>query len=247
MFTNWIIVFWGNWASIAICAYVLAYQGQVKFCISCFITSWRAPFYTHGFILWSTSSHQHHDLYHINIILLAHLLSTSSLTSHSHFLSTQLYATDPWLTWLQSLAMHKVEYGWSVVVCRAIGANWMVCCAVCMSIASQVMRCMIACMIWPHEWLQELLYDLWCWFHHTPTYLPPPLILYNVSNVCQDQLSRTVSCFLPVFLFALVGFEHCIANQFYVSLALMYGCNSTVGEFISQNLIPAAIGNFIGD
>ena len=150
MFTNWIIVFWGNWASIAICAYVLAYQGQVTFCISCFITSWRAPFYTHGFILWSTSSHQHHDthtLSTINIILLSHLLSTSSLTSHSHLLSTQLYATDPWLTWLQSLAMHKVEYGWSVVVCRAIGANWMVCCAVCMSIASQVMRCMIACMI----------------------------------------------------------------------------------------------------
>jgi len=29
MFTNWFIVFWGNWASIAICAYILAYQGQV--------------------------------------------------------------------------------------------------------------------------------------------------------------------------------------------------------------------------
>ena len=29
----------------------------------------------------------------------------------------------------------------------------------------------------------------------------------------QDQASRTVSCFFPIFLFALVGFEHCIANQ----------------------------------
>ena len=58
--------------------------------------------------------------------------------SHTHTISTQIYATDPWLSWLKSLAIHKVEYGWSVVVCRAIGANWMVCCAVCMSIASQV-------------------------------------------------------------------------------------------------------------
>ena len=51
----------------------------------------------------------------------------------------------------------------------------------------------------------------------------------SLASFCrfQDQLSRTVSCFLPVFLFALVGFEHCIANQFYVSLAIMYGLLST--------------------
>ena len=95
-----------------------------------------------------------------------------------------------------------------------------------------------------------MICDLCLFSPYTPTSRPlshanqTQLIPFNVS---QDQLSRTVSCFLPVFLFALVGFEHCIANQFYVSLALMYGCDSTVGEFISQNLIPAAIGNFIGD
>ena len=81
MLTNWFIVFWGNWAAIAICAYILAYQGQ-------------------------------------------------------------LYTAEPWNSYLKNMALHKVEYGWSIVVSRAIGANWMVCCAVCMSIASQVITIM---------------------------------------------------------------------------------------------------------
>lgn len=62
----------------------------------------------------------------------------------------------------------------------------------------------------------------------------------------QDQLSRTVSAFLPVFVFATVGFEHCIANMFFVPLGLMYGAKTTFGEFVANNLIPVTIGNFIG-
>ncbi len=137
MLTNWLIVFWGNFAACAFCGFILAYKGE-------------------------------------------------------------LYASEPYLSYLKSLTMHKVELDWDVIVCRAIGANWMVCCAVCLFIASQ------------------------------------------------DQMSRTISCFLPVFIFALIGFEHCIANQFYVSLGLMYGADSTLGDFIWRNLIPAIIGNFIG-
>ena len=137
MLTNWLIVFWGNFAACAFSGFILAYKGE-------------------------------------------------------------LYKNEPYLSYLKNLTMHKIELEWDVVICRAIGANWMVCCAVGLLIASQ------------------------------------------------DQLSRTVSAFLPVFLFALVGFEHCIANQFYVSLGLMYGAESTLGEFIWRNLIPAIIGNFIG-
>jgi hypothetical protein len=29
----------------------------------------------------------------------------------------------------------------------------------------------------------------------------------------QDQASRTISCFVPIFTFGLIGFEHAIANQ----------------------------------
>ena len=34
--------------------------------------------------------------------------------------------------------------------------------------------------------------------------------------------------------------------MFYGSLGLMYGAETTLGELIGQNIIPAAIGNYIG-
>jgi formate/nitrite transporter FocA (FNT family) len=76
MLTNWLIVFWGNFAACAFCGFILAYKGE-------------------------------------------------------------LYAQEPYLSYVKSLTMHKVELDWDVIVCRAIGANWMVCCAVCLFIASQ--------------------------------------------------------------------------------------------------------------
>jgi hypothetical protein len=38
-----------------------------------------------------------------------------------------LYASEPWRSYVQAVAMHKVELSWGAVVCRGIGANWMVC------------------------------------------------------------------------------------------------------------------------
>lgn len=49
-----------------------------------------------------------------------------------------------------------------------------------------------------------------------------------------------------VTCFAAVGFEHCIANMFYVDLALMYGLKHTFGDFLGRNLILVTIGNIIG-
>lgn len=62
----------------------------------------------------------------------------------------------------------------------------------------------------------------------------------------QDQVSRIVSCFLCVFIFATIGYEHCIANQFYVSLGQMYGADIPLEDFLYTNLIPVALGNYIG-
>ena len=110
----------------------------------------------------------------------------------------EFYSANPWLSYMNSLVLHKVELTWGVAVVRGIGANWMVCCGVIFSISSQ------------------------------------------------DQISRIFSCFWPVFLFATVGFEHSVANMFYVSLGQMLGVDASLGSFWAKNLIPVAIGNFIG-
>ena len=66
MLTNWLIVFWGNFAACVFGSYVLAYKGD-------------------------------------------------------------LYVSEPWRSYVQTVAMHKVEMSWGAVVSRGIGANWMVC------------------------------------------------------------------------------------------------------------------------
>jgi len=105
----------------------------------------------------------------------------------------ELYATEPWRSYVQAVAMHKVELSWGAVVCRGIGANWMVCAV---RHDDSNFPCLRSCL---------------------PKPISPSLSL-PVQAMClvvasQDQASRTVSCFLPIFLFALVGFEHSIANQ----------------------------------
>eukprot|EP00919_Chromeraceae_sp_WS-2016_P073517 GHVR01173877.1.p1 GENE.GHVR01173877.1~~GHVR01173877.1.p1 ORF type:complete len:540 (+),score=78.43 GHVR01173877.1:28-1620(+) len=68
----------------------------------------------------------------------------------------------------------------------------------------------------------------------------------SMSVGSQDQFSKTVCCFVPVFLFATVGFEHCVANMFFVPLGLMYGADTTFWRFLYKNLIPVTLGNFVG-
>jgi len=46
--------------------------------------------------------------------------------------------------------------------------------------------------------------------------------------------------------FATSGFEHSIANMFFVDLGLMYGADTTFGKFLYKNLIPVTFGNIIG-
>lgn len=42
------------------------------------------------------------------------------------------------------------------------------------------------------------------------------------------------------------GFEHSVANMFFIPLAIMEGCGMTINEFIARNLIPVTLGNIFG-
>lgn len=62
----------------------------------------------------------------------------------------------------------------------------------------------------------------------------------------QDQLSRIVSCFIPLLIYGTCGFEQSVPNMFFVSLGQMYGANVKLGAFLWRNLLPVVIGEFIG-
>lgn len=50
----------------------------------------------------------------------------------------------------------------------------------------------------------------------------------------------------PIMAFVAMGFEHSIANQFFVPLAIFKGADITWASFLIKNLLPVTLGNIIG-
>jgi len=67
-----------------------------------------------------------------------------------------------------------------------------------------------------------------------------------IAITSEDVLGKIMSCLLIVSIFAASGFEHCIANMYFIPQGLMYGADKTFGTFIYANLIPVTLGNMIG-
>ncbi|MDE6754782.1 MAG: formate/nitrite transporter family protein [Muribaculaceae bacterium] len=61
-----------------------------------------------------------------------------------------------------------------------------------------------------------------------------------------NLIEKAFGCWLPVMAFVVLGYEHCIANMFYLPLAMMEGAEISVGQALWRNIIPATIGNIIG-
>lgn len=65
------------------------------------------------------------------------------------------------------------------------------------------------------------------------------------ATVAEDSIGKWIGVWFPIMTFAAVGFEHCVANMFYIPIGMMLGANVTVGEFVWFNLVPVALGNII--
>lgn len=78
----------------------------------------------------------------------------------------------------------------------------------------------------------------------------------------KDAAGRLMGAFLPVCYFVLCGFEHCVANMFYIPAGLLAARNPaylalaqqagvdisglTLGNFLLRNLLPVTLGNVLG-
>lgn len=78
----------------------------------------------------------------------------------------------------------------------------------------------------------------------------------------KDAAGRLMGASLPVCYFVLCGFEHCVANMYYISAGLLAATNPqylalaqqagvelsglTVGNFLLRNLLPVTLGNVLG-
>ncbi len=57
---------------------------------------------------------------------------------------------------------------------------------------------------------------------------------------------KILALWWPVMAFVVMGFEHSIANMFFIPLAIFEGVNVTWASFVIDNLIPATLGNIVG-
>jgi formate/nitrite transporter len=70
----------------------------------------------------------------------------------------------------------------------------------------------------------------------------------------KDTIGKIFACFFPIMAFVAMGFEHSIANMYFVPMGLFLkdwaglsaSANLTWTGFVQYNLIPVTIGNIIG-
>ena len=83
-----------------------------------------------------------------------------------------------------------------------------------------------------------------------------------LSLSAKDLTGRVVGAYLPVAFFVICGFEHCVANLYYIpaglfakavpayaALAAESGVDITAltwGNFLLRNLLPVTLGNIVG-
>lgn len=82
-----------------------------------------------------------------------------------------------------------------------------------------------------------------------------------MSYGAKDVTGKLLSCFFVIWLFAASGYEHCVANMFYIPAGIWASANpawleaakmggATAGltwsGFLMRNLLPVTLGNIIG-
>ncbi len=74
-----------------------------------------------------------------------------------------------------------------------------------------------------------------------------------ISYAAEDVIGKMAALYLPVMLFVASGFEHSVANMFFIPAGIFaskkYGIPAdslTWGAFALKNLLPVTVGNMIG-
>lgn len=62
----------------------------------------------------------------------------------------------------------------------------------------------------------------------------------------KDIAGRAIGIWIPVMLFVTFGYEHSIANMFFIPAAIYSGADIAWASFLINNLLPATLGNLVG-
>ena len=66
-----------------------------------------------------------------------------------------------------------------------------------------------------------------------------------LSYAARDVAGKILAIIFPISAFVALGFEHSVANMYFIPLGMMVGDSITIGQLLG-NLVPVTIGNLIG-
>jgi formate/nitrite transporter len=61
-----------------------------------------------------------------------------------------------------------------------------------------------------------------------------------------DITGKILGIWWPIMAFVALGFEHSVANMFFIPAGMFYGANVTVSQLLFTNLLPVTLGNIVG-
>ncbi len=67
-----------------------------------------------------------------------------------------------------------------------------------------------------------------------------------LAMAAKSSGAKIFGCWLPVMAFVALGYEHSIANMFFIPCGMLEGAGVTPWQMITANLIPATLGNIVG-
>ena len=61
-----------------------------------------------------------------------------------------------------------------------------------------------------------------------------------------DITGKILGIWFPIMAFVTLGFEHSVANMFFIPLGIFYGADVSWYQFFVVNLLPVTLGNIVG-
>ncbi|MGB3367671.1 MAG: formate/nitrite transporter family protein [Acidaminobacteraceae bacterium] len=67
-----------------------------------------------------------------------------------------------------------------------------------------------------------------------------------MQTAAKDATGKIFLLFFPIVAFVISGYEHVVANMFYIPMGILLGADVSWSSMLVNNLVPVAIGNAIG-
>lgn len=66
-----------------------------------------------------------------------------------------------------------------------------------------------------------------------------------MATGAKDMSGKILAIWFPIMMFIVSGYEHSVANMFFLTLAKLIGADFTIADMFIRNLIPVTIGNIL--